>query len=214
VQLMSNFTLRFFSSLILAPLFIYFIYSNDFLLIFLLIAILISTIFELKFLIKKNVIFFFLLLFIVIFFLYALFELRADKIINFYYLLWLIILVWLTDIGGYLIGKFLGGKKLCKWSPNKTYSGLLGSIVFSQLSIFIVNIFSYLSSYSIFVSLFQLTFCLAAVFGDLFFSFVKRKYVIKDYSSIIPGHGGVLDRIDGLIFVIIIFYLIKGNYVF
>ncbi len=211
---MSNFILRFFSSIILAPLFIYFIYANNFFFIFLLMVILTLAIFELKFLIKKNVIFFFFLLFIIFFFIYAFFELRGDKTINFYYLLWLIILVWLTDIGGYLIGKFFGGKKLCKWSPNKTYSGLIGSIFFSQMSIFIVNIFFYLIPYSIFILLIQLSFCIISIFGDLFFSFIKRKYGIKDYSGIIPGHGGILDRIDGLIFVIIIFYLINSNYAF
>jgi len=123
-------------------------------------------------------------------------------------------LVWLTDIGGYFIGKFFGGRKFSKWSPNKTYAGLFGSIFFSQLSIFIVNAFFYLTTYSIFIAIIQFIFCIIAVFGDLFFSFIKRKYEIKDYSSIIPGHGGILDRIDGLIFVTIFFYLIKDYYAF
>ena len=210
---MNNLFLRFFSSLIIAPLFIYFIYTNNFLLILLLVIILILAIYELKFLIHKNIYFFFSILFIVILFIYSLFELRGNDTKNFYYLLWLILLVWLTDIGGYAIGKIFGRKKLSKWSPNKTIAGVFGSILFSQLSIFIVNIFFYLVPYSLRIFIFQLAFCIIAIFGDLFFSFIKRKYFIKDYSSIIPGHGGVLDRIDGLIFVIIIFYLLNRNYV-
>ena len=209
---MTNFILRFLSSLVLAPLFIYIIYTNNDLLILLLLIIFILTIYELKFLIKKNFYIFFLVLFLIIFFLYAFFELRSNKEANFYYLLWLIILVWLTDMGGYFIGKLIGGKRLSKWSPNKTYSGLLGSLAFSQLAIFIVNNFFYLSSYSTFILVLQFTLCLTAIAGDLFFSFIKRKYAIKDYSAIIPGHGGILDRIDGLIFVIIIFYLFQSYY--
>lgn len=211
---MNNFILRLLSSLVLAPLFIYIIYSNNGLLILLLLIIFVLTMYELKFLMQKNFYIFFLVFLLIIFFLYAIFELRSNKELNFYYLLWLIILVWLADIGGYIIGKLIGGKKLSSWSPNKTYSGLIGSLVFSQLAIFIVNIFFYLSSYSIFIFALQFALCSIAIAGDLFFSFIKRKYAIKDYSAIIPGHGGILDRIDGLIFVIIVFYLSQSFYAF
>lgn len=209
---MNNFLLRFISSLILAPLFIYLIYINNFFFLLFIFIIFLLCAFELKFLINKNISLFLILVFIIIFFLYSFVEIRGSKLVNFFYLLWLIMLVWLTDIGGYFFGKFFGGKKLSKWSPNKTYSGVIGSAISSQLSIFIINFFYYLMDYTLRFAFIQFFFCIIAICGDLYFSYIKRKYLIKDYSKIIPGHGGVLDRIDGLIFVVIIFYLMKYNY--
>ena len=106
-----------------------------------------------------------------------------------------------SDIGGYIIGNIVGGKKLTKISPNKTISGSIGSFIFSlfPLTIFItyyekVEFISFL--------LFTLFLCLISQCGDLFISFFKRKAKVKDTSNILPGHGGLLDRIDGIIFVV------------
>ena len=103
-----------------------------------------------------------------------------------------------SDIGGYIFGKFFKGPKITKISPNKTYSGSIGSILFTFLilssgSFFYTNSFSY----SIFfISIFVSLSCQA---GDLFFSFLKRKANIKDTGDLLPGHGGVLDRVDGIL---------------
>ena len=104
-----------------------------------------------------------------------------------------------SDIGGYVVGKSFKGKKLTKISPNKTYSGMIGSYFFSLL--FVVIIFD---GYMNVEKLFFLIIITSTVsqIGDIFISFLKRKSNLKDASSLLPGHGGLLDRFDGLIFAI------------
>jgi phosphatidate cytidylyltransferase len=107
----------------------------------------------------------------------------------------------LSDIGGLIFGKIFKGKKLTKISPNKTISGSLGSFVFS---LFLVLIFeTKLLEYNYFI-LFLITILisLTSQLGDLFISYLKRKAKVKDTSNLLPGHGGVLDRVDGIIFAI------------
>ena len=107
----------------------------------------------------------------------------------------------MTDIGMYDIRKTFKGKKLTKISPNKTYSGMLGSFFF-------VFVFSLIYSFTInFVDLFIIIFIALIVslicqLGDLFVSFLKRKAKLKDTGDILPGHGGILDRIDGILFAL------------
>ncbi len=206
---MSNLILRLFSIIIIIPIFVYLVYLNNFFFNFFLIALYFISFYELKFLIKKKIKFFFLLQILIIIFLFSFLKLRGDTFYDFVYLFWIISIVWLSDIGGYVFGKIFGGVKLSKWSPNKTVSGFLGSIIFSQFSIIILVI--YLPNFVItnihFIMQFFL--CLISVFGDLFFSYLKRNFEIKDYSKLIPGHGGLLDRIDGLIFVLIVSFLLK-----
>ena len=103
-----------------------------------------------------------------------------------------------SDIGGYIIGNILKGPKLTKVSPNKTISGCLGSFVFSCIT-FSVLIFIFLGNFNVLIILVGLIISLACQSGDLFFSFLKRKAKIKDTGFLIPGHGGVLDRIDGVL---------------
>ena len=104
-----------------------------------------------------------------------------------------------TDIGGYIFGKIFKGPKLTKISPKKTYSGMIGSYFFSLL--FVVIIFD---GYMNVEKLFFLIIITSTVsqIGDIFISFLKRKSKLKDASSLLPGHGGLLDRFDGLIFAI------------
>ena len=109
-----------------------------------------------------------------------------------------------SDIGGYVFGKIIGGKKLTKISPNKTISGSIGSFIFS-FAIFYLVLNFYLESEIVNkkLSLFwSVPFILSFInqLGDLFISFFKRKAKIKNTSKLIPGHGGLLDRIDGIIF--------------
>ncbi len=109
-----------------------------------------------------------------------------------------------SDMGGYIIGKNIGGKKLTKISPNKTISGSLGSFCFSMLPLLAFNNFDKFeySLYSIDNFLFCLNVSLVCQLGDLFVSYFKRKAKVKDTGRILPGHGGILDRIDGIIFAV------------
>ena len=104
-----------------------------------------------------------------------------------------------TDVGGYVFGKIFKGKKLSKISPNKTYSGLFGSYLLSV----IISLYLFNNIYEINeLVLFSLIISSISQSGDLFISFLKRKAKLKDTGSIFPGHGGMLDRFDGLIFAI------------
>ena len=116
-------------------------------------------------------------------------------------LIYIISICILSDIGGYLFGKFFKGKKLTKISPNKTYSGMIGSFI---LSIIFCIVYSYSISFDDFKTIFIITLLISFIcqMGDLFISFLKRKAKIKDTGNILPGHGGVLDRIDGILFAL------------
>ena len=106
-----------------------------------------------------------------------------------------------SDIGGMVFGKFFKGKKLTKISPKKTISGSIGAFVFSILLIFIFN--KNFENYVFMkVLFFTVTVSFISQIGDLFISFLKRKANVKDTSDILPGHGGLLDRIDGIIFAL------------
>ena len=125
------------------------------------------------------------------------------------FLLYTILVAILSDIGGLIIGKTFKGKKLTKISPNKTISGSIGSFIFSLFLLpffyedLIVYSFSSLTLITILISF-------MSQLGDLFISFLKRKAKVKDTSDILPGHGGFLDRLDGIIFTIPIGILLFG----
>tara|TARA_B100000401_G_scaffold428313_1_gene360786 strand:- start:60 stop:713 length:654 start_codon:yes stop_codon:yes gene_type:complete len=137
--------------------------------------------------------------------------------INFFQLkivLFLILFICVaSDIGGIIIGKLFKGPKLTKISPNKTISGSLGSFTFSILiSIFLLNLT--LNTEIIFNVTLGITVSLAVQLGDLFFSYLKRKSSLKNTGNILPGHGGVLDRVDGILLGIpcgLIFTLILSS---
>ena len=104
-----------------------------------------------------------------------------------------------SDIGGYVFGNIFKGKKLTKISPNKTYSGLFGSFIFSL----IITLSFFDKTYNTDeIILYSLIISSVSQSGDLFISFLKRKAKIKDTGQIFPGHGGIMDRLDGLIFAI------------
>ena len=117
------------------------------------------------------------------------------------YLLYSILVAIMSDIGGLVFGKAFKGKKLIKISPNKTISGSIGSFIFSLLLIpfFYEELIKY--DFLILV-LITIIISLTSQLGDLFISSLKRKAKVKDTSDILPGHGGILDRIDGIIFAI------------
>jgi len=117
------------------------------------------------------------------------------------YLLYSVLVAIQSDIGGLVCGKIFKGKKLTKISPNKTISGSIGSFMFSTL---LIPFFYKGQIDQTLVNLFLITIIISLIsqLGDLFISLLKRKAKVKDTSDLLPGHGGVLDRIDGIIFTI------------
>tara|TARA_B100001564_G_C20488049_1_gene600262 strand:+ start:249 stop:836 length:588 start_codon:yes stop_codon:yes gene_type:complete len=103
-----------------------------------------------------------------------------------------------SDIGGFVVGKMLKGKKLTKLSPNKTITGAIGSLIFSIIFLSL-SIYYLTNNFGIYFSIIGCLTSIACQIGDLFFSFLKRKSFIKDTGSFLPGHGGALDRIDGIL---------------
>ena len=121
--------------------------------------------------------------------------------------LFLIISICITsDIGGYIVGNIVKGKKLTKISPKKTYSGMVGSFIFSLIisSILFKDLVS-IQTLIIFIFLISLT----SQIGDILISFLKRTAKLKDTGNILPGHGGLLDRFDGLFFAIPLGFIIS-----
>jgi len=117
------------------------------------------------------------------------------------YLLYSVLIAILSDIGGLIFGKTFKGKKLTKISPNKTVSGSIGSIVLSMVLIPIF--YNKLILYDLFtLIILTIVISLISQIGDLFISFLKRKAKVKDTSDLLPGHGGLLDRVDGVIFAV------------
>jgi len=117
------------------------------------------------------------------------------------YLLYSVLVAILSDIGGLVFGKTFKGKKLTKISPNKTVSGSIGSIVLSMVLIPIF--YNELIIYDLFtLIILTIVISLISQIGDLLISFLKRKAKVKDTSDLLPGHGGLLDRVDGIIFAV------------
>ena len=103
-----------------------------------------------------------------------------------------------SDIGGFIFGKIFKGPKLTKISPKKTISGAFGSIIFSSFTLFVFA-FYFTNSFNYFIIIIGIITSIACQLGDLFFSYLKRRAKIKDTSNLLPGHGGVLDRIDSIL---------------
>ena len=133
-------------------------------------------------------------------FIYTAYEYRIEQgAVNILFVLGICIF---SDIGGYIIGKSIGGKKLTKISPNKTVSGSFGSFLFSLFPLGILIVLGHEENSSGKEILFCLLISLACQIGDLIISYFKRLAKIKDTGKILPGHGGMLDRVDGVIFAI------------
>jgi phosphatidate cytidylyltransferase len=154
-----------------------------------------------KFSKKKNPIFFLGLLILLVF-LFSLIRIYNFEDYNLKFL-WLILITWLTDIGGYIFGKLFGGPKLVKISPNKTWAGALGSLILSQLA-FLIFFLDNSYKFNVAIIFIQIFLSIVGQIGDILMSYIKRKNNKKDTSNLIPGHGGFLDRVDGLIWIIII----------
>jgi phosphatidate cytidylyltransferase len=153
---------------------------------------------------------------LLIFSFYSFYLLRGNTENSLVILFWILIATFLSDIGGYFFGKIFKGKKLTKISPNKTYSGAFGSVFLSCMSLPLINLLQISFMNKLLINFLDVNFLIITIFisfvcqlGDLLISFLKRKIKIKNISNILPGHGGILDRIDGLIFVLIFCYLLK-----
>ena len=197
---MSNFKKRLIVSLLAFPL-IYILLYQKVLSNLLIIIVFLFCIFEwVKIFKKKNAIF---VLGLIVLFAFLLSLLRIYNFEEFNLtFLWLIILTWLSDIGGYIFGKLFGGPKLTQISPNKTWAGAIGSIIVSQFA-FLIFFLNSDYKFNITIIFMQLFLSIIGQFGDILMSYIKRKNNKKDTSNFIPGHGGFLDRVDGLIWVII-----------
>src|SRR5262249_19158412 len=128
---------------------------------------------------------------------------RQDQEYGFEALLFVLLIVWITDIGGYFAGRGIGGPKLwVRVSPNKTWAGAIGSTLGSLI---VAVVFAWWI-HAEFLSLAVLGVVLSVIaqFGDLFESAVKRHFGVKDSSHVIPGHGGLLDRLDGFVAAIVL----------
>ena len=144
-----------------------------------------------------------MLTFCYIFFIFCDFSYKIYDSKSSIFFLYVISICFFTDIGGYVFGKIIGGKKLSKISPNKTISGTFGSFIFSILPLIIILNTDYLDlKFNLANIAFCLLLSLISQLGDLFISLLKRRAKMKDTGKILPGHGGVLDRVDGIIFAV------------
>jgi len=209
---------RIISSIILIPIALFFVIKGSFFFNFFILICFIVTSYEWH-MMSKNRPYTFPGFIFIIFSFYTVYYLRNEFYGDYIYFLMILLICIFTDIGGYIFGRTFKGPKLTKISPNKTYSGMFGgyflSIVF--MSLFFINLEFLFGFTNIEVTGKELTlnnFILTIVistasqFGDIIISYFKRLSKIKDTGKIIPGHGGLLDRIDGMIFAFPTSYLI------
>ena len=207
---------RILSSIILLPTVLFFIIKGSFLFNFFIFICFLITTYEWLKLSKNNLLKLLGTIFIVISF-YTIFNIRNEFDRDYYHLLLVVIICVSTDIGGYVFGNIFKGPKLTRISPKKTYSGVIGSFL---LSLIFTNLFlDFLSNVETFeftkeMFLFILLVSLVSQIGGIIISYFKRKSKIKDTGTIIPGHGGILDRIDGMIFAFPFAYVFFLNFNF
>ena len=209
-------TKRVVSSIVLIPIVLFAIIEGSILFNSFIFICLIITAYEWLQMAKLNIQKIFGLSFIIISF-YTIYKIRNDFNQDYFHILLIAIICVSTDTGGYIFGKLLRGPKLTKLSPNKTYAGVIGSfllsiiitILFFELTLKIHN-FSFKDETFVFV----LAVSLVSQIGDIIISYFKRLFKIKDTGNIIPGHGGILDRIDGMIFAYPFSYIVFLNWNF
>ena len=205
--MIKEFEKRFITSLILLPISIFFIIKGSIFFIFFLSILFLVTSYEWVLMSKKNNIFRFLGIVFLFFSFYSAFEFGE----NYKDFLFIITICIFTDLGGYIFGNIFKGPKLTKISPKKTYAGVFGGLILSFVTGFIfwhyVDNGRILPDEEIIILIFILFISLISQIGDLIISYFKRKAKLKDTGKILPGHGGLLDRIDGLIFVMPVIYI-------
>ena len=203
---------RILSSIIIIPLSLFFIVKGSaFFILFITILFLIACLEWLKMTKRYDY-----KIFGIIFLLLSFFSVYLIRDIGLFEFLMIFIICVATDIGGYIFGKILKGPKLIKISPNKTYTGVVGGLLMSVGAAFLFNAKydnyflenqNFLSNLFFIITVFLIS--SVSQVGDLIISYFKRESNIKDTGNLFPGHGGLLDRIDGMIFVFPFVYLIS-----
>ena len=207
----NNLKKRIFTSLVLIFVFLLF-FSSNFFLVYGLIVLGVFSVLEFlqlsKRIFKNNFTFLFLNIFFIsyVFLFCSIFTLFSYQVELKFILFILLLGCIASDIGGFIFGKLIKGPKLTSISPNKTYAGCFGSIF---LTIIIVSIFFYyfLGFFNYNILLIGLVVSIFCQIGDLIFSYLKRKAKVKDTGNILPGHGGVLDRLDGIFLAVPVSFL-------
>ena len=204
---------RILSSIILLPIILYIIIKGSFLFNFFILICFFISIYEWHMMTKNFLYKIFGLLFLILSF-YTIYKIRNDFSNDYDYFLLIILVCVSTDIGGYIFGNIFKGPKLTKISPKKTYSGMIGGYLLSIMFInFFLNDYFNITKIELTIDTFILIILISTVsqIGDLIVSYFKRLSNIKDTGKIIPGHGGILDRIDGMIFAFPFSYIIFIN---
>ncbi len=214
----SELSKRILSSIVLFIIVFLIIIGGSFIFNLFLVVCLCITLFEWHKLSKKKIFYYPGIIFLIFSF-YAVFELYTfnNNYLNFLLIFFICIS---TDIGGYIFGKIFKGPKLISISPKKTYAGAIGGLLLSTLSIIVFFEISYFfpQKPQITFYTYQMIILISAVsqFGDILISYFKRLSNTKDTGNLIPGHGGLLDRADGMIFAFPFYYiiLISNSYKF
>ena len=201
---MNNLLKRILSSIILLPFIFYLLFKGSYILILFIFILFFVACYEWHSISNNIFLKIFGYIFLILSF-YSFYQISLDKTFVFF----VIIICVATDVGGYFFGRILKGPKLTKISPKKTYNGVIGGYFLSLVSFFIIINFS--DYFNASIKYFLLIFIISTVsqIGDIVISYFKRLSNIKDTGKIIPGHGGLLDRIDGMIFVFPIVYFIN-----
>ena len=196
---------RIISSILIIPIIIFFVIKGSILFTFFILACFLIASYEWHMISRKKKYYFFGFIFLILSFLSAFF-LRINEFNNIHEFILVILICVATDVGGFVFGKTFKGPKLTKISPQKTYNGVIGSFLISLIAGLIY--LDYAGNSDIFIEdhlkIFLLILFISFVsqLGDLIISYFKRKANLKDTGKILPGHGGLLDRIDGLIFAL------------
>ena len=210
-------TKRIFSSLILIPIVLFVVTEGSFLFDFFILICFLITLYEWHMMSRKKL-YYFLGFFFLFFSFYSAYQIRTNVIDGYEYFLIILLICISTDIGGYIFGNFFKGPKLTKISPKKTYSGVIGGYLLSILFMNLLLNYGYIlkktneTTFNVFI--FIILISTVSQLGDILISYFKRLSKIKDTGKIIPGHGGLLDRIDGMIFAYPIAYLIINKSIF
>ena len=143
--------------------------------------------------------FFYNIIFIIYIFSFCAYFLILSSFLHLKILIFIILFTCVaSDVGGFIFGKIFKGPKLTKISPKKTISGAIGSLIFSSLCILILTYYL-TKSFDLYIIIIGCIISISCQIGDLFFSFLKRKSFLKDSGNLLPGHGGILDRVDGIL---------------
>ena len=198
---------RIISSLIIIPIALFFIIKGSFLFIFFILICFLITSYEWHKMSNKKLYYLPGFLFLMLSF-YSVYLIRANDSDSLKFFLYILIVCVSTDIGGYIFGKILKGPKLNKISPKKTYSGVIGGYLMSIIVYYLFINLYYGDEINSNDFIFILLISTISQLGDITISYFKRLSKIKDTGKILPGHGGLLDRIDGMIFAFPVAYII------